>query len=102
MILAFGSFHRASLKENAKVSHKLLLFWMMLCRETNNRSKKDPDGLWNVYVLGILDWFALSRMDLTKLDENLILKVIQKANSSYNEELREYTLNLDLSIIFNQ
>ena len=99
MILAFGSFHRDSFNEDVKISHKLILFWMLLCQETKNRSVKDGDGLWNVYILGIHNWFTLSIKDLLKIDEKLISTVIQEAKSFFDEELKEYTLNLDLSVI---
>ena len=102
MILAFGSFHRSSFNEDVKISHKLILFWMLLCQETKNRSVKDEKGLWNVYVLGIHNWFTLLRKNLLKIDEKLISTVIQEAESFFDEELREYTLNLDLSIIDSQ
>ncbi len=102
MILAFGSFHRSSFNEDVKISHKLILFWMLLCQETKNRSFKDEKGLWNVYVLGIHNWFTLPRKNLLKIDEKLISNVIQEAESFFDEELREYTLNLDLSIIDSQ
>jgi hypothetical protein len=99
MILAFGSFHRAIVKENVKISHKLILFWMLLCRETKNRSIEDLDGLWNVYVLGIHNWFALSSIDFARISEQLIANVIKEAESFYDNVLREYTLNLNLSVI---
>jgi hypothetical protein len=99
MILAFGSFHRASVKEDVKISHNLILFWILLCRETEKRSLKNEDGLWNVYILGIHNWFTLSRKNFMKIDEKLISTVIQEAKSYFDEELREYTLNLDLSAI---
>ena len=99
MILAFGSFHRASVKEDAKISHKLLLFWMLLCKEVSDRSIKDEHALWNVYILGIHNWFTLSRENFEKIDDNLISTVVQDAKCFYNEELKEYTLNIDLSSI---
>jgi len=99
MILAFGSFHRASFKEDVKISHKLILFWMFLCQETKNRSVKDEKGLWNVYILGIHNWFTLPRKNLLKIDEKLISTVIREAKSFFDEDLREYTFNLDLSVI---
>ncbi|NVM17238.1 MAG: hypothetical protein HWN80_05935 [Candidatus Lokiarchaeota archaeon] len=99
MILAFGSFHRATVKEDVKISYNLLLFWMLLCRETKKRSIKNDDGLWNVYILGIHNWFTLSRKIFMKINEKLISTVIQEAESFFDKELREYTLNLDLSAI---
>lgn len=102
MILAFGSFHRSSFNEDVKISHKLILFWILLCQETKNRSIKDKKSLWNVYILGIHNWFTLSRKNLLKIDEELITTVIQEAEFFFDEELREYTLNLDLSIIDSQ
>lgn len=100
MILAFGSFQRASIKEDAQVSHKLLLFWILLCKETLKRSISDKDGLWNVFVFGIPNWFAISKRDLLKIDDKLISTVIEQAELTYNKDLREYFLELDLSVIF--
>lgn len=102
MILAFGYFHRDSFSEDVKISHNLILFWMLLCQETKDRSVKDGDGLWNVYILGIHNWFTLPRKNFLKIDEKLISTVIQEAESFFDEELREYTLNLDLSVINSQ
>lgn len=102
MILAFGSFHRDSFNEDVKISHKLILFWMLLCRETEKRSIKDENGLWNVYILGIHNWFTLSRNSFLKIDEKLISSVIQEAESFFDRQLKEYTLNLDLSVINSQ
>ncbi|MBY9017065.1 MAG: hypothetical protein KGD68_15355, partial [Candidatus Lokiarchaeota archaeon] len=60
------------------------------------------DGLWNVYILGIPNWFVLSNSNFLKIDENLISTVIQRAKLTFDKELREYTLNLDLSVIFSK
>ena len=102
MVLAFGSFQRASVKEDAVISHKLLLFWILICRETLKHSVPDKDGLWNVFITGIPNWLALSKRNLLKIDDKLISTVIQQANLTYNKDLREYVLNLDLSIIFSE
>ncbi|NHJ21577.1 MAG: hypothetical protein EAX91_11585 [Candidatus Lokiarchaeota archaeon] len=99
MILAFGSFHRATVKQDVEISHKLVLFWMLLCRETKKRSIKNENALWNVYILGIHNWFTLSGNNFIKIDEKLISNVIKEAESFYDEKLREYTLNLNLSVI---
>ena len=101
MILAFGSFSRASVKEDVKISHKLLLFWMLICRETLKRSIEDENGLWNVYILGIPNWFALTHSDFLKIDDKLISTVIQQAKLTFDKDLREYTMNLDLSVVFS-
>lgn len=99
MILAFGSFHRATVKQDVEISHKLVLFWMLLCREMKKRSIKNEDALWNVYILGIHNWFTLSRNNFMKIDEKLISNVIKEAESFYDKEFREFTLNLDLSAV---
>jgi len=102
MLLAFGSFQRASVKEDAAISHKLLLFWVLICRETLKLSVSDKDGLWNVFITGIPNWLALSKRNLLKIDDKLISTVIQEAKLKYNKDLREYVLKLDLSIIFSE
>ncbi len=99
MILTFGSFHRARVKEDVKISHKLILFWLLLCRETKKRSTKDENGLWNIYILGIYNWFTLTGKNFRQIDEKLISTIIQESKSFYNNESREFTLNLDLSEI---
>ena len=102
MVLAFGSLHRASVKEDVKISHKLVLFWMLLCRETKNRSIENTDGLWNVYILGVHNWFTLLGINYLKIDEKLLSAVIQEAESYYDTQSREFTLNLDLSVIYSR
>lgn len=102
MILAFGSFKRASVKEDAIISHKLLLFWILICRKTLKHSVSDKDGLWNVFISGIPNWLALSKRHLLKIDDKLISTVIQQAKLKYNQELKEFVLKLDLSIIFSE
>ncbi|MFX1503848.1 MAG: hypothetical protein ACFFDH_23000, partial [Promethearchaeota archaeon] len=97
MILAFGSFHRATVKQDVEISYKLVLFWILLCKETKKRSIKNEDALWNVYILGIHNWFTLSRSNFMKINEKLISNVIKEAESFYDEKLGEFTLNLDLS-----
>ena len=82
------------------ISHKLLFFWILLCKEVHKRSIEDKNALWNVFILGIHNWFALSQEDFQKIDEDIISKIIQEGKSHYNKDLREYTLNLDLSLIF--
>jgi hypothetical protein len=99
MILAFGSFYRARVNEDVEISHKLILFWMLLCKETKKRSIQNEHGLWNVYILGIHNWFELSRSNFMKIDEQLVSTIIQEAESYYDDVLREFTLNLDLSAI---
>jgi len=44
-------------------------------------------------------YIALSRRDLLKIDEHLIKEIIEKAVSSLDKKTREYTLNLDLSVL---
>ena len=97
MILAFGSFHRASINENSKISSNLIYFWLILTDEITKRSKKDFKGIWNVYILGIKNWFSILPTGFKIINPSFIQDIIKNSKSSFDETLNEYTLNLDLS-----
>ena len=97
MILAFGSFHRASINENSRISSNLIYFWLTLTNEITKRSKKDFKGIWNVYILGIKNWFSIKPTTFKIINPTFIQDIIKSSKSNFDESLNEYTLNLDLS-----
>lgn len=97
MILAFGSFHRATMDQNAEISSNLIYFWLTLTNEIKKRSKKDFKGIWNVYILGIKNWFSIQPKTFKIINPTFIQDIIKNSKSSFDETLNEYTLNLDLS-----
>lgn len=99
MILAFGSFHRASMIENVEISSNLLSFWILITKEIMRRSKEDTKAPWNVYILGIKNWFLIPTKVLKKINLSYIQSILNNAKSVYDSNINEYTLNLDLSKI---
>ncbi|MBY9002645.1 MAG: hypothetical protein KGD73_01615 [Candidatus Lokiarchaeota archaeon] len=99
MILAFGSFHRASINENVEISPNLLSFWILITEEIIKRSKEDTKAPWNVYILGVKNWFSIPTKTLKKINLSYIRSILNDANSEYDNNINEYTLNLDLSKI---
>jgi len=99
MILAFGSFHRATFNQNVVISPNLISFWIILTEEIFKRSQGDTKALWNVYILGIKNWFSIPSKSLIKINIPFIRSLISNAKSEYNKIINEYFLNLDLSQI---
>jgi len=99
MILAFGSFHRASINQDVEISPNLLSFWIVLTEEIIKRSQEDTRAPWNVYILGIKNWFSIPTNAFKKINATVIHNIINEAKSEYNKINNEYTLNLDLSQI---
>jgi len=99
MILAFGSFQRASFNQNVEISPNLISFWIILSKEILKRSQEDIKAPWNVFILGIKNWFSIPSKALNKINITLIRSLISSAKSEYNKIINEYFLNLDLSQI---
>jgi hypothetical protein len=99
MILAFGSFQRASFNQNVKVSPNLISLWIILTEEIRKLSQEDTKAPWNVSILGIKNWFSVPSKALNKINIPLIRSLISNAKSEYNKIINEYFLNLDLSQI---
>ena len=99
MILAFGSFQRASFNQNVEISPNLISFWIILTKEILKRSQEHLKAPWNVYILGIKNWFSIPSKVLNKINIPLIRSLISNAKSEYNKIINEYFLNLDLSQI---
>jgi len=99
MILAFGSFQRASFNQKVEISPNLISFWIILTEEIIKRSQEDSKAPWNVYILGIKNWFSIPTKALNMINVSFIRSMISNAKSEYNKIINEYTLNLDLSQI---
>jgi len=99
MILAFGSFQRASFDQKVEISPNLISFWIILTEEILKRSQEDSKAPWNVYILGIKNWFSIPTKVLNMINVSFIHSMISNAKSEYNKIINEYTLNLDLSQI---
>jgi hypothetical protein len=102
MILAFGSFHRATLEKDAEISPNLLSFWIKLTKEIRKRSDDNPKSQWNVYVLGIVNWFSITANNFKAIDSSFIQDIIKNSKSTFDKSTSEYTLNLDLSRLENE
>ena len=99
MILAFGSFRRASITQNVEISPNLIYFWIFLTEEIKKRSQEDTKAPWNVYILGIQNWFSIPAKAFQKINVSFIRSIINDGKSVYNKNINEYNLNLDLSQI---
>ena len=97
IILAFGSFHRATLDKCAEISPNLLYFWIELTKEITKRSTDHPKNQWNVYVLGIVNWFSITANNFKTIDSSFIQDIIKNSKSTFDKSTSEYTFNLDLS-----
>jgi len=98
-VLAFGSFQRATFNQNVEISPNLISFWIFLTEEILKRSQEDTKAPWNVYILGIKNWFSIPSKALIKINIPLIRNLISNAKPEYNKIINEYFLNLDLSQI---
>ncbi|NVM34770.1 MAG: hypothetical protein HWN81_04180 [Candidatus Lokiarchaeota archaeon] len=101
MILAFGSFQRMGLKINTGVSYKLILFWTLLSKEIDSRSKNNPNSLWNVFLEGMPHWSKINNSFIEKMNKDNIEFIIHNANHEYDEIKEEFTLYLNFNQIVN-
>ncbi len=95
MILAFGKFSRSKLNVKDEISDRLILFWIFLSQEMQKRVPNTDIYLWNVYIVGIKNWFGLNQNQLSRLTEEYIQKVIHAASFEFQEDKLEYNLSLD-------
>ncbi|MFW9902593.1 MAG: hypothetical protein ACFFDY_15100 [Candidatus Thorarchaeota archaeon] len=100
MILAFGSFRRMGLKINTGVSYKLLLFWTLLSKEIQLRSKKNEKSIWNVFLEGMPHWSKIDISFIKMLNDAMIESLIRNSRVEYNIEKEEYNLYLDVEQVF--
>ncbi|MFX0007240.1 MAG: hypothetical protein ACFFA7_09345 [Promethearchaeota archaeon] len=99
MILAFGSFQRMGLKIDTGISHKLILFWVLLSKEVKSRSIKHSKSLWNIYLDGVPHWSKLSENFINKITEDKIKFIIETANQEFEDTKQEFSLFLNFSQI---
>ena len=101
MILAFGSFQRMGLKINTRISYKLILFWTLLSKEIDSRSKDKNTSLWNVFLKGMPHWSKIDISLIEKLNDNAIESIINNAKHEFIKDNEEYNLYLDIKRIFH-
>ena len=102
MLLAFGDFSRSRITEDRKISSNLMLFWILLSKEIAVRSKESDDSyLWNIYLLGLPNWFKLNKSRKNKLEFSKIESIIANSTQEFDEERKEFNLYLNFNEIFN-
>jgi len=100
MILAFGKFSRARLKPDTSISCHLILFWILLSKEMKRRANGNNKILkWNVYILGVKNWFGLSLEQISKIKEDLLQNVIENGTHEFDGEKKEYNFYIDFSLL---
>ncbi|MFX1595396.1 MAG: hypothetical protein ACFFBK_04960 [Promethearchaeota archaeon] len=95
MILAFGSFQRMGLKINTGISYKLILFWTLLLKEIESRSKKNPKSLWNIFLEGMPHWSKINEAFIEKLSNNNLKALIHNSKQEFDKDKKEFNLFLD-------
>ncbi|MFX0059874.1 MAG: hypothetical protein ACFE8J_16380 [Candidatus Heimdallarchaeota archaeon] len=98
MILSFGVFFRSWLKEDIKVSDNLIIFWILLSHEVQSRSKGRNKWLWNVYFTGLPHWSKWNRDTFSKINPEIIEKIIQSSTHKLNENTKIFELYLDFKL----
>ncbi len=102
MLLAFGDFSRSRITEDKKISSNLMLFWILLSKEIAVRSKESNDSyLWNIYLLGLPNWFKLTKTRKNKLEFSKIEYIIANSTQEFDKERKEFNLYLNFNEIFN-
>jgi len=102
MLLAFGDFSRSRITEDKKISSNLMLFWILISKEIAVRSKESDDSyLWNIYLLGLPNWFKLNKSRKNKLEFSKIESIIANSTQEFDEERKEFNLYLNFNEIFN-
>jgi len=102
MLLAFGDFSRSRITQDKKISSNLMLFWILLSREIAVRSKKnDNTYLWNIYLLGLPNWFKWNKSRKNKLEFSKIEYIIANSTQDFDNERKEFNLYLNFNELFN-
>ncbi len=101
MILAFGNFQRMGLKIDTGISYKLILFWTLLSKEIESRTKDKKVYLWNVYLVGMPHWSKIDKIFINKLNDNTIELIIKNSSQEFLKERKEYNLYLNLKQILD-
>jgi len=100
MILAFGDFSRSRMTEDKKISSNLILFWILLSREIGLRSKENSSYLWNIFLLGLPNWFKWNKLKKKPLDFSIMEEILKKASQEFDKERKEFNLYLDFNELF--
>lgn len=102
MLLAFGDFSRSRITEDKKISSNLMLFWILLSKEIAIRSKENDNSyLWNIYLLGLPNWFKWNKTRKNKLEFSKIEYIIANSTQKFDKERKEFNLYLNFNEIFN-
>jgi hypothetical protein len=101
MILAFGSFQRMGLKINTGISHKLLLFWVLLSKEIKIRSREKNDSPWNIILEGMPHWSKIDNSMIEKINDKNIENLIHNSNHKFNNQRNEFFFYLDFKSILD-
>jgi len=101
MLLAFGDFSRSRITEDKKISSNLMLFWILLSREIALRSEGDNSFLWNIYLLGLPNWFKWNKIRKKNLEFSKIEYIIANSTQEFDKERKEFNLYLNFKEIFN-
>ena len=83
------------LKINTGVSHKLLLFWTLLSKEINLRSKNNHKSLWNIFLEGMPHWSKIDKYFIEILNNDTIESLIHNSNHEFDDDKEEFYLYLD-------
>jgi len=100
MILAFGSFQRMGLKINSGISYKLILFWTLLCKEINSRSKVGEESPWNIFFEGMPHWSKIDITSINMLNEQTLETIIHNSTQKYDKIKEEHNLYLNFNPVF--
>ena len=94
MLLAFGDFFRSRMKKEQKISHNLLLFWILLSQKIALSSKGREHVSWNVFFIGLPHWSKWDKNN-TKLDDDKIKLIIKNATFDFDNKAKEFNLYLN-------
>ena len=95
MTLAFGNLFRSRMKKDSKISNKLAIFWILLCKEIAMRSEGNKYSLWNVYFINLPNLLKIGKEFANKIDIKTIEIIITNSTQEFDEMRKEYSLLLD-------
>ncbi|MFX1280378.1 MAG: hypothetical protein ACFFA3_13300 [Promethearchaeota archaeon] len=101
MLLAFGTFFRGPIKEDAKISNNLLIFWILLSEEIKKKSSEDQGYLWNIHFLGLPNWGKWDRKFKNELNYHTLSKIIKNSKQEFDILKKEFNVYLDFTSVFN-
>ncbi|MHA1264671.1 MAG: hypothetical protein ACTSRS_05470 [Candidatus Helarchaeota archaeon] len=99
MILAFGEFKRAKLKERQSISSNLILFWISLSQEITRRNLDVPEAVWHIYFENLPFWSEMNKQFITKLQIGKLREVIRQGTIKYDKKKDEYSFYLNLALL---